>query len=162
VKAGGTLTNAGGLLAIDAVEIIDPADVDDGAARAAGYQDRHELFANIRGDAPLYRIRFHRLGEDPRIALRVETALTPVEVARIERFLDRNDWALGYLRLIGEMPAVVSTVLAAKVGEERLYFKQRVRRLKALGLTESLDIGYRLSPRGRAVLESAIGPAGTG
>jgi hypothetical protein len=32
-------------------------------------------------------------------------------------------------------------------------FKAHVRRLKALGLTESLDIGYRLSPRGVVVLE---------
>jgi hypothetical protein len=35
---------------------------------------------------------------------------------------------------------------------ERMVFKQRVRRLKSAGLTESLDIGYRLSPRGEAVL----------
>jgi hypothetical protein len=27
-----------------------------------------------------------------------------------------------------------------------------VRKLKALGLTESLEVGYRLSPRGRAYL----------
>jgi hypothetical protein len=35
---------------------------------------------------------------------------------------------------------------------ERLPFKANVRKLKALGLTESLDIGYRLSPRGEALL----------
>ena len=28
-----------------------------------------------------------------------------------------------------------------------------MRKLKAMGLTESLEVGYRLSPRGRAVLE---------
>jgi hypothetical protein len=27
-----------------------------------------------------------------------------------------------------------------------------VRKLKALGLTESLDVGYRLSPRGEALM----------
>jgi hypothetical protein len=32
-------------------------------------------------------------------------------------------------------------------------FKRDVRRLKELGLTESLEVGYRLSPRGRAFLE---------
>jgi len=32
-------------------------------------------------------------------------------------------------------------------------FKRRVRQLKELGLTESLEVGYRLSPRGRAVLK---------
>ena len=29
-------------------------------------------------------------------------------------------------------------------------FKRDVRKLKELGLTESLPVGYRLSPRGRA------------
>ena len=43
--------------------------------------------------------------------------------------------------------------LAAGAGVETLKFKQDVRKLKELGLTESLDVGYRLSPRGEAVLE---------
>ena len=46
----------------------------------------------------------------------------------------------------------MSTVLADEAGQERFSFKTRVRRLKALGLTESLPVGYRLSPRGRAFL----------
>ena len=31
-------------------------------------------------------------------------------------------------------------------------FKLNVRKLKALGLTESLEVGYRLSPRGKSLL----------
>ena len=42
--------------------------------------------------------------------------------------------------------------LAERFGRERLKFKTDVRKLKALGLTESLAVGYRLSPRGRAYL----------
>jgi hypothetical protein len=38
---------------------------------------------------------------------------------------------------------------------DRPEFKQRVRRLKALGLTESLQVGYRLSPRGMAFLDQS-------
>jgi hypothetical protein len=34
-------------------------------------------------------------------------------------------------------------------------FKLNVRKLKALGLTESLEVGYRLSPRGAAFLQSS-------
>ena len=49
--------------------------------------------------------------------------------------------------------------LAAAFGREMLPFKVDVRKLKELGLTESLRPGYRLSPRGRAVLE-ALGTAG--
>jgi hypothetical protein len=32
-------------------------------------------------------------------------------------------------------------------------FKRDVRKLKELGLTESLEVGYRLSPRGAALLD---------
>ena len=42
--------------------------------------------------------------------------------------------------------------LAAELGRETLSFKRDVRKLKELGLTESLEIGYRLSPRGEALL----------
>ena len=38
-------------------------------------------------------------------------------------------------------------------GVSALPFKRDVRKLKELGLTESLETGYRLSPRGRALLE---------
>ena len=35
---------------------------------------------------------------------------------------------------------------------ERADFKLNIRKLKALGLTISLEVGYRLSPRGVALL----------
>ena len=82
------------------------------------------------------------------------------KVAEIDRRLDRMDraadtpWTRETLRLIAARPGIVSTELAAGMGLERLYFKQRVRRLKELGLTESLEVGYRLSPRGQTYLEA--------
>jgi hypothetical protein len=152
VKTGGTLISPGGLLAIDSVEAVDDARVDDDAARTAGYEGREELFAGMPGDGHLYRIRFHRLGDDPRVALREGADLTVSEWSAIEKVVGRNDWAIPYLQLIEESPGVVSTELARRASVERLVFKQRVRRLKALGLTESLEIGYRISPRGRTVL----------
>jgi hypothetical protein len=68
------------------------------------------------------------------------------------RRLARLDWAIPTLELIDRHPGTVSTELADALGFERLRFKERVRRLKALGLTESLAVGYRLSPRGGAFL----------
>jgi biotin operon repressor len=53
---------------------------------------------------------------------------------------------------IADKPAVSSVFLAEAMGWERPEFKVHVRRLKALGLTISLDVGYRLSPRGQAYL----------
>jgi hypothetical protein len=139
-------------MAIDSVERIDDSEIDDAAAQGAGYRDRRELVGNLRGDGQVYRIRFHRLGDDPRIAMRERTELTPDESAAIARMLARNDWAAQYLRLIAESPGTVSTELAGRAGIDRPVFKQRVRRLKSLGLTESLEVGYRLSPRGEVVL----------
>jgi hypothetical protein len=45
---------------------------------------------------------------------------------------------------------VVSTLLAEELGRERFALKADVRKLKRLGLTLSREVGYELSPRGRA------------
>ena len=50
----------------------------------------------------------------------------------------------------------MSTVIAADLGFDRMWLKAQIRRLKALGLTESLEVGYRVSPRG-ATLMTALG-----
>ena len=59
-------------------------------------------------------------------------------------------WTARVLDVISSSPAVRAADLAADLGMEKAKFKQRVRKLKTLGLTESLEVGYRLSPRGRA------------
>jgi Mn-dependent DtxR family transcriptional regulator len=61
-------------------------------------------------------------------------------------------WTRSTLDLIAERPETRAGDLAEQLGQERLPFKANVRKLKALGLTESLEVGYRLSPRGRAYL----------
>ena len=161
VKTGGTLVTRVGLLAIDDVSVIDPADITDADARRAGAADADDVRSSLRrGDGrQTYRIAFHLAGDDPRIALRAATDLTDTEWADLERKLTRMDersdgepWTRHYLELIEARPAVVSTELAATTPLPRPEFKNRVRRLKSLGLTESLDVGYRLSPRGEALL----------
>jgi len=162
VRTGGTLHSPVGLLAIDEVAPIGIEEITDIQARAAGYEGSDEILASLRPEGELYRIRFHRLGEDPRIELRDRSRLDETDLAEIGRALARSPWAVPVLRLIAERPGVVSTELAPAVGMDRFPFKQRVRRLKALGLTESLKVGYRLSPRGQAYLsrlDSAGRPA---
>ncbi|HEY0402430.1 MAG TPA: hypothetical protein VGD09_10460 [Blastococcus sp.] len=56
------------------------------------------------------------------------------------------------LRLIADRPGVRAPDLAASLGRETLPFKRDVRKLKELGLTHSLEVGYEISPRGRAYL----------
>jgi hypothetical protein len=58
------------------------------------------------------------------------------------------------LRLVAARPGVVSTELAEELGRERQAFKTDVRKLKNLALTESLHVGYRISSRGRALLDA--------
>ncbi|MET0902025.1 MAG: hypothetical protein ABWZ52_02190, partial [Acidimicrobiales bacterium] len=110
----------------------------------------------------LYRIRFHVVDEpDPRATLAADGALTADDRAEIDRRLDRLDgasrrgpWTRETLRLIARMPATRAGDLAAEAGRERLAFKTDVRKLKNLGLTVSLGVGYELSPRGQAYLDS--------
>ncbi len=127
---------------------MSPITVDDinaADARSAGYGTPEEVIADLRPEGQLYRIRFRRVGDDPRIALRQQADVDESTLAAVERL----PWAGDVLRAIAAHPATVSTTLAAQLGMERQPFKQRVRRLKSLGLTESLEVGYRLSPEAR-------------
>ena len=151
VKQGGTLQTPVGVISIDELAVIDERDITPEDALRAGHVDVEAAVAALRPTGTLYRIRFHLVGDDPRVELRQRSDLTEDEVADIESALRRLPWAPDVLRLIRHHPGVVSTELAPQVGMERFPFKQKVRRLKELGLTESLPIGYRLSPRGEAV-----------
>jgi hypothetical protein len=82
--------------------------------------------------------------------------LSEDDVWDIHRRLARMDgdapWTRATLDLISKNPGLVSTDLAEKMGMERFAFKKLVYKLKRLGLTHSLEVGYRLSPRGEAYL----------
>lgn len=146
----------------ESVDIITPGDITAALARDAGFPDVPAAVADLRGDPelPLYCIRFRRLdGLDPRDELAAAASLSSEEVAAIAAKLARLDnaskrgpWTSTVLAQIADRPGVVSTALAEALGWERADFKLHVRRLKALGLTISLDVGYRLSPRGAAYL----------
>ena len=162
VRAGGQLRTAVGVLAVDAVDEMDFADITEDDARRAGFASLADLLDDLatQRDGRVYRIALHVAGPDPRVELRGRDALTDDELAEVERRLARLDaasrhgvWTLAVLRLIRDRPEVRAGDLAPTRGQEKLAFKRDVRKLKELGLTESLEIGYRLSPRGRAVLE---------
>jgi hypothetical protein len=93
-------------------------------------------------------VRFRGDFADPRIALR---DLPPDEAvfARLDRM---GEWAYEVLQAIAENPGLRAPDLAASFGREIAPFKRDVRKLKELGLTISLEVGYQLSPRGTAVL----------
>ena len=158
VRAGGTLNTSAGLLGIDAVEPIAQRQIDQKQARRAGFSSRRELIESLRQEGRLFRIRLHRIGDDPHVELRARAPITKSERAELEARLGRMDrargkpWTERILELIRDRPETLAADLAASIGMEKAPFKRDVRRLKELGLTESLPVGYRLSPRGRAYL----------
>jgi len=163
-KAGGTQMTQGGVVGIDSVEVIDEADITGADAVASGYADREDLIAhlNYRED-PIYRIGVRWIGEDPRIAMREgvddsDIAEIIAKLEKMDRTSKRGPWTRSYLEVIQSMPATYSGLLANYLGISQADFKPWVRKLKALGLTESLEVGYRLSPRGEKVLKSVTEP----
>jgi hypothetical protein len=157
VRVGGTQRTQVGVLEFTSVDPVDEAELTVEDATAAGFADLAELQRAQRGEGKLYRIGVRLAGPDPRVALRAKRRLSRADRADLAARLTRMDrssphgpWTAAVLELIAENPGVRAPDLAARMGRETLPFKRDVRKLKELGLTESLEVGYRLSPRGRA------------
>lgn len=160
VKAGGTLRTSLGVLAIDDVDVVRESDITDAIAVAAGYPSKTSLLAELgRRSGRIFRIRLRLAGPDPRIALRKRSSLSGTEreqvlgaLKRLDRYSKRGPWSEAALKAIATHPGRRAADLAADLGWEKDWLKANVRKLKELGLTESLEIGYRLSPRGKSAL----------
>jgi hypothetical protein len=157
---GSTLRSPVGVLRLERVTVVDEGDISPEDVRRTG-MTVDELRASIAGDGTLLRIELRLAGDDPRIALRErlpEHAELESTVARLARMDSAGSaaWTTRYLQLIADQPGIVSHVLARQVSVDVARFKRRVRQLKELGLTESLEVGYRLSTRGCAVLQRLL------
>jgi hypothetical protein len=161
-KAGGRVRTVFGVIEIDTVTKAEPSSVSEADARRAGFDDRETLFASLRpgADRELYRVEIRYGGPDPRLALSENDRLDESELAEVTAKLRRLDarsgrgpWTARVLALIAERPATRAPDLAVEIGREAALFKLDVRKLKEQGLTESLEVGYRISPRGQRVLD---------
>jgi hypothetical protein len=160
-KVGGRYTVGAVVIEVDAIEMMPFHAITNADVRQAGAQnltalrDRAAHAGPIDDDTLLYRIEFHVVGAKQQLGA------APVDddrVAAVIEKLDRMDarssfgpWTRRVLQLIDGRPGTVSTELAEIVGRPRPDFKADVRKLKALGLTESLEIGYRLTSLGKRV-----------
>lgn len=156
VRPGTQLHTAIGLLAIEQVEPIPATALTESNARAAGYANLTALHRDLRPYGQLYRITFSRAGDDPRLALRKLTAIDDdllAKLARLDAAAKDVPWTERVLRLIAANPEKRAADLSAQLGMEKERFKLNMRKLKNLGLTESLETGYRISPRGLALLK---------
>jgi hypothetical protein len=150
-----------GVLEVDSVDRLPVRAVAEDEARDAGFASRDELLrfmssgpaGPVTPDTEVWRVALHHGGDGDRVEIALDDRLTPEDVERLARRLERlGDWTIPTLRLIRRRPRVAASVLAASLGRERDSFKVDVRKLKRLGLTQSFEVGYELSPRGRALL----------
>jgi hypothetical protein len=162
VTAGNTYRTAAGRVVVDEVSEIAPSRIRRADAVAAGYSSVAEAVADLRGTPgdPVFLLRLRpATDDDPRAALANDAELSTEDVEEITRRLTRLDrasnhgpWTAATLDVIRRRPAVRAGDLAEELGREMLPFKVDVRKLKNLGLTLSLEVGYRLSPRGESYL----------
>jgi hypothetical protein len=151
-----------GVLEVDEVAVVPVASITDDEARCAGFATRAELVAYLAELGPLdpatevYRVALHHGGDGDRVELALDDRLAPADVLAIRDRLARYDgskpWTRRTLALIDKHPRVAASKLAKMVKRETQPFKIDVRKLKKLGLTQSFEVGYEISPRGRAFL----------
>jgi hypothetical protein len=166
VKAGGVYSTGFGFVAIEDVRHVRVFDVTDADAHEVGLDAAAALVdlarshsgAKVAPDSILYRVQFRHLGEsDPRPP-RPLPSLEQVtdRLARLDHTSPRGPWTLQALRLIEEHPREAARLLAAELRWDTAAFKVHVRKLKALGLTESCEVGYELSELGQSYVDTRL------
>jgi hypothetical protein len=153
-----------GVLEVDAIELVTIAAITASDATAAGFPTREELVAYLAelgpvdATTPVYRVELHHGGDGDRVGTALDAALTAADIDAIRTKLARLDrtraWTAETLAIIERRPQIAASKLAVELGRETQPFKVDVRKLKHLGLTQSFEVGYEISPRGRAYLDA--------
>lgn len=161
-----------GVLEVDAVDRVRISGISQEDARCSGFSSRDELLEYLSGlaqtrlseETELYRVLLHYAGDGDRVSLALETDLSPDEIARVSARLSKMDatgkagpWTRQTLSLIESHPRVAASKLAKIAGRETAPFKADVVKLKKLGLTQSFEVGYEISPRGIVFLQASHG-----
>lgn len=154
-----------GVLEVDAVSMVTVADIEEADARRAGFASLAEILEYVAAktggsvDHAMVRVEFHHGGDGDRVELALESNIEEPERKAIKAALARLDdrprtgpWTKKTLRLIEKHPRVAASKLAAMLGRETKDFKADVVKLKKLGLTQSFEVGYEVSPRGLAFM----------
>jgi hypothetical protein len=163
VKAGGRYRcHPIGVLEVDDVQVVAARSLTSNDATRAGFPSRDALVAYLAelgpldDDSPIYRVQLRHGGDGDRVAGALDETLTQEDTDALRERLARMDkdgpWTRKTLALIETMPRIAASKLAAELGRETAPFKADVVKLKKLGLTQSFEVGYEVSPRGRAFL----------
>lgn len=171
VKVGGRYrVHPIGVVEVETVARVTVRDITDADARAGGFSSRPELLEYMAPVAkgpftdatPVFRVGLKYGGDGDRVPLALEAELSAEALADLEKRLLRLDgdapWTRKVLLLIKKHPRVAASQLAKKLGrDETEPFKVDVRKIKKLGLTQSFEVGYEVSPRGEKYLELTSG-----
>ncbi len=148
-----------GVIEVTAISQVSPAKISDQDAGHAGFGDAAALRRFLGTRARVTLVEFTYLGtgltgqpERDRLAAEELAEL----MAKLEKMDARSGkpWTAQVLRTIASQPGRRAGDLAPDFAWDTPTFKRQVRKLKALGLTRSLEVGYELSDRGGQVVEA--------
>ena len=163
VKVGGRYALGAGAVVVDKIYETSLDDITPALARRSGFASLADLLKTAKhgyGER-VFVIDFHYDGKAGARPTPKTGTVSAEELAELVQRLEAMDgrskigaWTLTTLRAIEARPGVLAAKLARSLGRPRDEFKRDVRKLKNLGLTFSLEIGYRLTPKGEALLAS--------
>lgn len=168
VKPGGRYrVHPIGVVEVSGVVRVPLETITDDDARAGGFESRDELLAYMAPVAkvpltpqtPVFDVTLRHAGDGDRVEGALDAKLSKEDVlalhAKLKKLDGRKPWTMTVLKLIKRRPRIAASKLAASLKRETLPFKEDVRKLKKLGLTQSFEVGYEVSPRGLAYLKAA-------
>jgi len=161
VKVGGRYALGTGALVVDRIHETRLDDITPALARRCGFNSLVDLLKTAKHGAGerVFVIDFHYDGKASARPKPATDAVSVEELVNLAQRLDAMDrrakngaWTQATLRAIEARPGVLAAKLARALGRPRDEFKRDVRKLKNLGLTFSLEVGYRLTPKGEALV----------
>ena len=161
VKVGGRYALGAGAVVVDRIRETRLDDLTPALARRCGFNSLVDLLKTAKHGAGerVFVIDFHYDGKASARPKPATDVVSVEELVKLAQRLDAMDrrakngaWTQATLRAIEARPGVLAAKLARALGRPRDEFKRDVRKLKNLGLTFSLDVGYRLTPKGEALV----------
>jgi hypothetical protein len=150
-----------GAIEVTALAQVSLGELSDCDLDSTGITDLQALKALLGIAAPatrLYQVDFRYLGPD--LVKQANTSAPATSelaavITRLRAMDKRSDqpWTITLLQRLRQQPGTRAADLAPVFGWDTNRFKTQVRKLKALGLTVSLETGYQISPRGLALLQ---------
>lgn len=162
VKAGSLVKTSVGLIEILSIAPVEESGISEQEAINAGFADVSELVGTLRAqlDGTIYRIGIRYHSEDPRISLRTGSLTDDgayrslhMKLARLDQYSKTGPWTWKVMETISHHPHLRAADLAVLTGFGKEWLKLNIRKLKNLGLTQSHEVGYSISPLGASFME---------